>query len=422
MTVIQGDNMTISMVGKHAKWPAKADAIFAIAGKAQEAITKYGKENVTNSTLGALIDDEGKLIAFDSVFGTLKDMPSEEISAYAPIAGMPQYLEAVEETFFAGYKPDAHIRVVSTAGGTGALKVAMWNYTEEGDEILTSDWFWSPYKTISEEAGRKISTFKLFSDEGNFNIVDFKERFKEILDRQDRLMAIINTPAQNPTGYSLSDDEWDEVLEFVKEEAKNPDKKIILLVDTAYIDFAGEKDERRAFFKKFSNLPENIFVMAAFSTSKGYTMYGLRLGALIGMSSNQEIADEFRVSSLHSCRANWSNGNRGAMLVVSEIFNNKDLLAKYTEEKDQNKVMLRKRAEAFVEAAKEIDLEILPYRDGFFVSLPCDKPYEISEALTEKNIFMVPLGKGIRFAVCAVSEDKCRKAPKVIKEVMDRFK
>jgi aromatic-amino-acid transaminase len=35
---------------------------------------------------------------------------------------------------------------------------------------------------------------------------------------------------------------------------------------------------------------------------------------------------------------------------------------------------------------------------------------------------MVPLGKGIRFAVCAVSEDKCRKAPKIIKEVMDRFK
>lgn len=410
------------MVAKHAKWPAKADAIFAIAGKAQEAITKYGKENVTNSTLGALMDDDGKLIAFDSVFGVLKDMPNEEIAAYAPIAGMPKYLEAVEETFFAGYKPDAHIRVVATPGGTGALKVAMWNYTEEGDEILTSDWFWSPYTTITEEAGRTISTFKLFTDEGNFNVEDFKKRFKEILNKQDRLMAIINTPAQNPTGYSVSDSEWDEILAFVKEEAKNPDKKIILLVDTAYIDFAGEEDEKRAFFTKFSNLPDNLFVMAAFSTSKGYTMYGLRLGALIGMSSNEEIADEFRVSSLHSGRANWSNGNRGGMNVVAEIFNDKDLLEKYTVEKNEWKGILRRRAEAFVEASEVVGLELLPYRDGFFVSLPCDKPYEISAALTEKNIFMVPLGKGIRFAVCAVSEEKCRKAPKIIKEVMDRFK
>ena len=414
--------MTISMVAKHAKWPAKADAIFAIAGKAQEAITKYGKENVTNSTLGALMDDDGKLIAFDSVFGVLKNMPNEEISAYAPIAGMPQYLEAVEETFFAGHKPDAHIRVVATPGGTGALKVAMWNYTEEGDEILTSDWFWSPYQTISEEAGRKISTFKLFTEEGNFNVVDFKKRFKEILNKQDQLMAIINTPAQNPTGYSVSDSEWDEILAFVKEEAKNPDKKIILLVDTAYIDFAGEADEKREFFKKFSNLPDNILVISAFSTSKGYTMYGLRLGAIIGISSNEAIADEFRVSSLHSGRANWSNGNRGGMLVVAEIFNDKDLLEKYTKEKNEWKGILRRRAEAFVEASEEVGLELLPYRDGFFVSLPCDKPYEISDALIEKNLFMVPLGKGIRFAVCAVSEDKCRKAPKIIKEVMDRFK
>jgi len=34
-------------------------------------------------------------------------------------------------------------------------------------------------------------------------------------------------------------------------------------------------------------------------------------------------------------------------------------------------MMLRKRAGAFVEASKEAGLEILPYRDGFFVSIPC---------------------------------------------------
>lgn len=414
--------MVTNMVAKHAIWPDKADSIFAIAGKAQDAIKKFGPENVTNSTLGALIDDHGKLIAFDSVFGTLKNMDSAEISAYAPIAGVPDYLEAVEEMFFAGYRPDAHIHTVATPGGTGALKIAMWNYTEEGDEILTSDWFWSPYQTISEEAGRKVSTFKFFTEDGNLNVADFKKRFKEIIDKQKRLMTILNTPAQNPTGYSVSDEEWDEIIAFLKEEAKDPEKKIILVVDTAYIDFAGVADERRAFFTKLSNLPENIFVMSAFSTSKGFTMYGMRLGAIIGWSSNAQIANEFRVAALHSGRANWSNGNRGGMKVVSTIFNDKDLLESYTKEKNQYKKMLRSRADAFVEASKEAGLELLPYRDGFFVSIPCDKPYEISEALTEKNLFMVPLGKGLRFAVCAVAEEKCRKAPQIIKEVMDQFK
>jgi len=235
-------------------------------------------------------------------------------------------------------------------------------------------------------------------------------------------MAIINTPAHNPTGYSVSDEEWDDILDFLKEEAKNEENKIILFVDSAYIDFAGQGDERRAFFKKFSNLPDNIFVMAGFSASKGFTMYGLRNGAVIGITSNEMIANEFFASALHTARANWSNGNRGAMLTIAEIFNNEELKLNYLEEKNHYKLMLRKRADAFVENADKCGLELVPYRDGFFISIPCDKPYEASEALTEKNIFVVPLGKGLRFAVCAVAEDKCRKAPAIIKEIMDSLK
>ena len=76
--------------------------------------------------------------------------------------------------------------------------------------------------------------------------------------KQKRLVAIINTPANNPTGYSLSDEEWDGVLNIAKENAKDPENKIIILVDCAYIDYAGIGDERCKFFAKFSNLPRNI--------------------------------------------------------------------------------------------------------------------------------------------------------------------
>ena len=36
--------------------------------------------------------------------------------------------------------------------------------------------------------------------------------------------------------------------------------------------------------RKFSNLPENIFTIFAFSMSKGYTLYGQRTGAMVGLS------------------------------------------------------------------------------------------------------------------------------------------
>ena len=94
---------------------------------------------------------------------------------------------------------------------------------------------------------------------------------------------------------------------------------------------------------------------------------------------------------------------------------------KYEKEKNSYKDMLLVRANAFVEGAKECGLEILPYRDGFFTSIPCDNPMKACEELAKENLYLVPLKMGLRFAVCAVEESKCKKAPAIIKEVLDRI-
>ena len=39
--------------------------------------------------------------------------------------------------------------------------------------------------------------------------------------------------------------------------------------------------------------------------------------------------------------------------------------------------------------------------------------------LTKDNVFVVPLKKGLRFAVCAVSEEKCAAAPSIIKNALE---
>jgi len=412
--------MATLMVGEHGKWPAKSDPIFMIAGKAAEAKEKYGADKVINSTLGALMEDDGSLVAFDSVYSTFKNLDNAEIAAYAPIQGTKEFLEAAEENCFGKYRPDAYIRAVATPGGTGGVKQAVWNYTNPGDSILTTNWYWSPYNTITEEIDRGVETFDIFDEDGNYNLKGLKEKSSDLLEKQKRLLLVLNTPAHNPTGYSVSDDEWDQIIGFLKEKAENKENKITVLVDAAYIEFAGEKDERKKFFKKFTNLPDNLFIIVAFSTSKSHTMYGLRSGAVIGISSNEEIVEEFYYACLHTARANWSNGTRGAMATVAKITNDDQLRNQYEEEKSKYKKLLRKRAEAFVEEAEKIGLDILPYRDGFFVSIPCDDPQGASQKLMEENIFVVPLQKGLRFAICAVSEEKCKTAPEKIKKVLDK--
>ncbi len=414
--------MSINMVADHARWPIANDPIFEISGRAKKAIDEFGKENVIDATLGALYDDDGNLICMDSVYTTLKNMPNEKIAAYAPLAGTPGFLNAVETACFGDYKPDAHIRSVATPGGTGGVKHAICNYTNSGDAILVGDWYWSPYATISEEIGRTVQTFTLFNEEGNFNIISFKEHFEALMKKQKRVLTILNTPAHNPTGYSISDEEWDEILDIFKNAAKDENNRVILLVDTAYIDFAGEGQERRKFFKKFSNLPENLFVMIAYSMSKGYTMYGMRSGAAIGISSNEDLAIEFQYSCMHSGRANWSNGTRGAMEVMSTIYADPDKLKAYLKEVEENKQMLQERAKIFVDEAQKVGLKTLPYRDGFFITIEHPEPKKLMEELTKQNLYLVSLKKGIRFAICAVSGEKCRKSAAIIKKAMDDLK
>lgn len=410
--------MNYSMVASHAKWPQVDDVIFALSVKAKEASAKYGADKVINSTIGSLRDDNGDLICLKTVYDELRSLPDSSLADYAPLAGQPAFLEAVIDRCFKEYRPDAFIKAVATPGGTGSIRHAAYNYTNPGDSILISDWHWKPYNIIAEEYGRSVLNYELLDDKNNFNMASFKENFEKLLKKQKRIVTVINTPAQNPTGYSLSDSEWEGVLDIVKANAADKDNKIVILIDTAYMDFAGEGDERKSFFKQFSNLPDNVMIIVAYSLSKSYTMYGQRVGAAICITSVKEIAEEFHFSCSHSARANWSNCNKGAMEVMVKITKDANKLRAYEEEISKHKSMLKRRADAFVKASKEAGLDTLPYKDGFFISIPCENSKKISDELVKENIFLVPLKQGLRFAVCAVSEEKCKRAPTIIKKAM----
>lgn len=411
-----------SMAAKHSIWPREKDIIFDLSGRAQRAEKNIGRENVINATIGALMDDYGRLITLDTVYSEYKNLENAEISAYAALEGQPDYLEAVKKVVFKDYTPNSYIRAVASPGGSGAIKLATWNYTNPGDEVLTSDWFWSPYVSITEEIGRTVGTYELFDENNNFNFKSFKKEFLRIADKQERIFTILNTPAHNPTGYSIPDNEWDKIIGLSKEVAQNKEKKIILFVDIAYIDFTSDDNASRMFFEKFSNLPENVLVIVGFSMSKGFTAYGMRMGAAVCITSSENVAEEFYYACVHSCRANWSNCNRGAMALLSNIVNDSEKFKKYNEEKNTYKEMLKRRANAFVKEAEKVGLDILPYRDGFFVSIPCENSREVCEELTKDNVYMVPLKAGLRFAVCAVNENKCKIAPSIIKNALEYVK
>ena len=308
---------------------------------------------------------------------------------------------------FGNSRPEGYIAAVATAGGTGAIHHAIWNYTDVGETVLCSDWYWGAYKVLCQDMGRDFTTYKMLDAENKFNLPALEEKVNELLAKQDNLLYLLNTPAHNPTGYSLSEQDMDGVLALLKKAAV-PGKNIVLFLDIAYIDYAGEKEEVRKIFKKLSGLPANILCIVGYSMSKGFTMYGQRTGAMIGVSSDKSVIDEFVAINQYTSRATWSNINRPAMRTLATIYSDKELLEKVCAERDYYYQMIKARADLFTQEAAECGLPMLPYVAGFFLSIPSTNPDAVCDKLHEDNIFAVPLAAGVRIAVCAVPLKKIK--------------
>lgn len=398
--------MITSIAASHAKGKFATDNIFGANAAAMQAVAKHGKESVTNATIGALLDDNEVLVCLPTVEKVLRELPIQEMINYAPIAGLPDFLDSVIDLTFADQKPEAYYKAIATSGGSGVLHHAIWNYTEIGDTVLTHDWFWGPYRVLCDDALRKLDTFSLFDEQQHFNVQSFQSKLSALLEKQNNALLILNTPAHNPTGYSISDSEWDQLLDVCKEQAKNPEKRIILVADIAYLDFAGEKQACRSFMRQFGNLPENILIILGYSMSKSFTVYGQRCGAMIGVSSSKEIIKEFEDINQFTCRATWSNINRGAQRLLATIYKDKALLAQVDAERNQYYETIQARAGIFTTEAKQANLKMLPFIAGYFLSIPAKNPDAICNKLHDDLIFAVPLGKGVRIAVCAVPTQK----------------
>ena len=410
--------MTTSMAATHAASKRLKDAIFGASAACREAAAKYGADKVTNATMGVMMDDEGKLASIPTMERVFRSLSIEDYVRYAPIPGLPDYLDAVIELTFADQKPEGYFGAIATAGGTGAIHHAVANYAERGDQVLTSDWFWGTYNVICNECGSHLVNYQLFDEQQNFNIADFTAKTEEILKKQDSLLTIINTPAHNPTGFSLTEEDWDQVLALAEKHAA-AGKKMSILVDIAYIDYAGEKNATRRFMKKFGNLPENILVMFAFSMSKGYTAYGQRTGALVAVSSSQEVITEFKEINKYTSRATWSNINRGAMTLLARIQQDKASLAQFEKERDDYYKMIQSRGSLFMQEAEACGLNALPYKGGFFLSVPSDDPQAVCDKLHDDLIFAVPLKLGVRIAACSVSAANKKGVAQKVKNAVD---
>lgn len=366
---------------------------------ADRAAQEKGENHILRGTSGCIFDDEGRFVMMKTVQRAYRQLVPEQIAPY--VSELDSYLEDCMSQCFGESRPDGYIRACTVPGSTGALHHAVCGYTEPGDIVLTTDWHWGSYENLCIHNGRRMEQFHLLNDRGTFDLEDFARKVGQILKYQDSLLILLNSPANNPTGYNLSAKEWTGVVHVLKKTALSG-KSVILLCDVAYLDFSGEADECRQFFRCFSDLPPNLLVLAAYTMSKGFTLYGQRAGALICIASTRREADEFvRVCQCMS-KCTWGSCNRAPMHVMRALCGSPLLLKDLNRERTENRNMISRRADIFTREAKVSGLDMIPYICGFFITVPTLHAKQICSILEKNNIFLVPLPQGIRIAVCSI--------------------
>lgn len=387
------------------------------------AIAKEEKKkdpSVTNATIGMLYGEDSKLFAFKSVDNALNGLSTDEKYAYGATPGSKAFHEAVKMWVFRNYYEEMkdNSKVMATPGGTGALSNTFANYLDEDNKALLPNYMWGNYKQCLYENHQGFETYKLFDDKGGFNVADLKEKMLLMKKSQGRVLFVINDPCHNPTGYTMTSEEWDLVIDLMNE-VSSDGTPVILLHDMAYIDYAKEGFEyTRDNIYKYKRLNENCLVIMAFSGSKTLALYGVRIGAQVAYSNNKEALEEFSKANKFSSRSKWSNPSNLGQNIIIKCFTDEAYKKSFEEELKMASDTLVERAEIFLNECKNVKLETLPFKCGFFITIPCKNPDLVYQKLVEKKVHIIPMGNVVRVTISAISKEECKKLPKMIKEAI----
>jgi aromatic-amino-acid transaminase len=374
------------------------DPIFALNREA--TLRREKGELIVNATVGSLLDDDGRLSVLPTAARVVREVPREEWAAYAPIAGTPAFLKAVRDDLF-GKEPALHASSIATAtpGGTGALRHAIANFLEPGQSILTTSYYWGPYKTLTDEADRKVATFAMFDAKGALDVEALDRALREQVRAQGRVLLVLNDPCHNPTGYSMQPAEWRAVVSRILAHAEHA--PVTLLVDCAY--FAYSAGDPRAFLKELVPLVGRAGLVFAWSASKTFTHYGLRVGALVACIADEKERAMTEAALSYSSRGTWSNCNRGGLAAITRLLVDPELAAACETERAGFKAMLQGRVAAFNEAAPSRGLKYPRYDGGFFVTVFHDDAFAKALAMKDQGVFVVPQTGALRVALCSVA-------------------
>jgi len=402
--------MTDQLIPTRRAFPAD-DPIFALNAEAQAR--KATGESILNATVGALLDDSGQLVVHESVMELWRELGALEVAPYAPIAGDPAFLKALVQRHWPMLGTAG--AACTTPGGSGALALAMRNFLEPGQKVLTTAPFWGPYATLATENTLGLVTAPWPGVGQPLDGAAWNEALRGLMQTQGRVLLILNDPCHNPTGRSLSAGDRAVLMGLLREVSElGP---VTLLLDFAYLDYTREPEAVAAALADYAGLGAEgrLLVGASMSLSKSMTLYGARCGAL----AFPWCADPALQAALtQSCRGTWSNCAKAPQALLLRLAKDGKAQAKLAAEQRHWSDLLASRALALDAALVKAEMAPVHWQGGFFVTVPTTDPETTCGRLKAEGVYTVPLPEGLRVGLCGMKATEAPRFAETLRRVL----
>jgi len=329
-----------------------------------------------NLGVGVYVDDEGKVPMLECVRRVETAMAQEARPCnYLPIDGLAQFDRLAQEFQFGADHPavkEKRIVTIQSLGGTGALKVGadFLRRIDAKAQVWISDPSWENHRALFEYAGFQVNTYPYYDNATHG--CNFAAMVAGLRKLDAGSIVVLHACCHNPTGVDLKPEQWQGVLEVVKE------RGLVPFLDFAYQGFGQGPDADAYAVRLFA--AQCPVVLVAGSFSKSLSLYGERVGALSVVTDSADAAARVLSQLKRIIRTNYSNPPTHGGQISAAVLGNPELRSMWERELGEMRERIKLMRRLLVE-------KVRAYRSDFDMSYVLDQQGMFSySGLTQKQV------------------------------------
>jgi aromatic-amino-acid transaminase len=379
-----------------------------------EAFNADTRTNKVNLGVGVYFNEEGRIPLLRAVAAAEQArIQAHAPRGYLPIEGIAAYDQAVQKLLFgadAELLAAARVTTTQAVGGTGALRTGadFLKRLLPGAVVAISDPSWENHRALFEAAGFPVHNYRYY-DAVNHG-VNRSGMLEDLKNLPARSIVVLHACCHNPTGVDLSIEDWQAVLDVLREREHVP------FLDIAYQGFGDGIEQDAAAVRLFAQSGLAFLVSSSFS--KSFSLYGERVGALSIVSGSRDEASRVLSQVKRVIRTNYSNPPTHGATIVANVLNSPELRAMWEQELGEMRDRIRSMRMAMVaqlsgQNAKR-DFSFVARQRGMF-SYSGLTAAQVERLQTEFAIYAVSTG---RICVAALNHNNLAGVTHAIAQVL----